>query len=171
MPSHEKYRRTLIYKRTHIGDPDPKTGVFGCKDCMKTVRGWGFDAAIGIGGIGREPQGYGIDGKLTWIGIGKHETISDPSRPFVTSSCPLVTFDHFLYFEEAPLLKSIAPVLARRMYGTNVRTLMDSLSDNERREVQKILALAKNAPPSKQPAKRGSRETSVKCLSKSRGSC
>jgi hypothetical protein len=68
--------RTLIYKRTHSGDPDPKTGVFGCNNCMKTVRGWVFDAVIGIGGIGREPECEGIAGKLTWIGIGKHETIN-----------------------------------------------------------------------------------------------
>jgi hypothetical protein len=38
--------RTLIYKRTHSGDPDPKAGVFGCNNCMNTVRGWGFDAVI-----------------------------------------------------------------------------------------------------------------------------
>ena len=116
--------RTLIYKRTHSGDPDPKTGVFGCNNCMGTVRGRGFDAVIGIGGISQEPVAEGIAAKLTWIGIGKHETISDPSRPFVTPSSPLVTFDHFRYYgEHGPLLKNIAPKLARRMlYDKNVRT-------------------------------------------------
>jgi hypothetical protein len=62
--------RTLIYKRTHSGDPDPKTSVFGHHDCMGEVREWQFDAAIGIGGVGLEPQNHRIAGKLTWIGIG-----------------------------------------------------------------------------------------------------
>ena len=162
--------RTLIYKRTHSGDPDPKTGVFGCNNCMKTVRGWGFDAVIGIGGIGREPECEGIAGKLTWIGIGKHETINDPSRSFVTPSCPLVTFDHFLYYgEQGPLLRNIAPALANRMlYDNNVRKLMDSLSREEQREVEKILDLAMDAPPSCQLTKRDFRDTSGKCRPKSR---
>jgi hypothetical protein len=51
--------RTLIYKRTHTGDPDPETGVFGNNDCMGEVRCWDFDAVIGIGGIGEEPRRYG----------------------------------------------------------------------------------------------------------------
>jgi hypothetical protein len=163
--------RTLIYKRTHSGDPDPKTGVFGCNNCMRTVRGWGFNAVIGIGGRGREPEREGIACKLTWIGIGKHETISDRSRPFVTPSCPLVTFDHFLYYgEQGPLLKNIAPVLARRMlYDQNVRKLMDSLSSKEQREVEKILDLAMDAPPSRQLTERDFRDTNGKCRPKSRG--
>ena len=165
--------RTLIYKRTHSCDPDPKSGVFGCNNCMRTVRGWGFEAVIGIGGIGPEPKRKGIAGKLTWIGTVTHKTESDPSRSFVTPSCPLVTFDHFRYYgEQGPLLKNIAPALADRMlYNNNVRTLMDSLSPKEHREVEKILRLAKDAPPSKRPAKRGSRDTSGKCPPKSRGSC
>jgi hypothetical protein len=162
--------RTLIYKRTHSGDPDPKTGVFGCNNCMGTVRGWGYDAVIGIGGISQEPVGEGIAAKLTWIGKGKHETISDPSRPFVTPSCPLVTFDHFRYYgEHGQLLKNIAPKLARRMlYDNNVRTLMDSLSYGEQREVEEILDLANDAPPSHQLTERDLRDTRGKCRPKSR---
>lgn len=161
--------RTLIYKRTHNGDPDPVTGVFGNHNCMRTVRGRGFDAVIGIGGIGAEPVRENIAGKLTWIGIGKHETNSDPGRSFVTPRCPLVTFDHFLYFgEEGPLLSDLAPALARRMYGRNVRTLMDALSSEEQKEVKNILALAKSAPPSRQLAKRASRSAVGKCRSKPR---
>ena len=30
--------RTLIYKRTHSGDPDPTSGRFGVRDCMGKVR-------------------------------------------------------------------------------------------------------------------------------------
>ena len=84
-----KGMRTLIYKRTHSGDPDPASGVFGNANCMRSVRAWPFDAVIGIGGIGPEPTRKGIAGKLTWIGIGPHKT-GDPRRPHVT-------FDHFLY--------------------------------------------------------------------------
>jgi hypothetical protein len=162
--------RTLIYKRTHSGDPDPKTGVFGCNNCMKTVRGWGFDAVIGVGGIGREPAGEGIAEKVTWIGIGKHEISRDPCRLFVTPSCPLVTFDHFKYYgEKGPLLKYYAPTLASRMlYDNNVRKLMDSLSSEEQREVEKLLGLAKDAPPSRQLTERYFRDTSSKCRPKSR---
>ncbi len=158
-------RRTLIYKRTHNGDPDPKTGVFGCNNCMGTVRGWGFDAVIGVGGISREPECEGIAGKLTWIGIDKHETIDDPSRSFVTPSRPLVTFDHFLYYgDQGPLLKNIAPSLANRMlYDNNVRTLMDSLSREQQQEVDKLLDLAMDAPPSPQLTEREFRDTSDKC--------
>src|SRR5262249_54001126 len=72
--------RTLIYKRTHHGDPDPETGEFGCNDCMGTVRCWKFDAVIGIGGIGAEPKRYGIAGKLTWIGIGARKIYDSDRR-------------------------------------------------------------------------------------------
>jgi len=56
--------RTLIYKRTHTGDPDAN-GCFGIYDCMGRVRALDFDAVIGIGGIGSEAQWAGIaDGYL-----------------------------------------------------------------------------------------------------------
>jgi len=61
--------RTLIYKRTHHGDPD-EAGQFGIFDCMDRVRSWNFDAAIGIGGQGAEPRRHELDGKVNWIGIG-----------------------------------------------------------------------------------------------------
>ena len=58
--------RILIYKRTHTGDPDPERGIFGegpdddeVTDCMGKVRGYGFDAVIGVGGFGPEPQSQG----------------------------------------------------------------------------------------------------------------
>ena len=133
--------RTLIYKRTHSGDPDPISGVFGNADCMKSVRGWSFDAVIGIGGVGREPDRHGIAGKLTWVGIGPHKT-GNPRRPHVT-------FDHFLYYGEGGrLFETLAPTLARHIYGRNVRTIMDSLSDKERAETERILRTALKAPAS-----------------------
>ena len=156
----ERVLRTLIYKRTHCGDPDFETGEFGNNDCMGQVRGWLFDAVIGVGGIGREPERDRIAGKLTWVGIGPHKT-GDPRRP-------LVTFDHFLYYgESGPLLETMAPPLAGRMYGRNVRVILDSLSAEERLEAEKILDSARTAPPS--PARlRGARrkvrpKTSASC--------
>lgn len=160
--------RTLIYKRTHSGDPDPVSGVFGNNNCMKTVRAWGFDAVIGIGGVGKEPVSKGIAGKLTWIGIGKHETHTDRRRPFVSPETPLVTFDHFLYYgEEGPSLDEIAPALARRMFDRNVRILMDSLTPQQEKEVEKILALARRAPPSDQLVDGGLIGSAGKCSTKS----
>jgi hypothetical protein len=136
------------------------------------VRGWGFDAVIGIGGIGRQAQEAGIDRKLTWIGCGnKQLTKHDPNRPFVDADNPLVTFDHFKYFgEDGMLLKKIAPHLAERMYRPfGPRRLMDSLSPEERQEVETILRLAENAPPSSQRAERDFHDTSGKCSNSCRG--
>src|SRR5579864_4002172 len=100
--------RTLIYKRTHSGDPAPESGVFGNRDCMGAVRGWQFDAVIGIGGIGSEPKRQRIAGKLTWVGIGPHK-IYEPKHP----RSPRVTFDHFWYLgERGPLLEVAYPALA-----------------------------------------------------------
>lgn len=72
--------RTLIYKRTHTGDPDA-SGCFGICDCMGRVRAMDFDAVIGIGGIGSEAKGAGIAGKITWIGIGAHKEVGDGRGP------------------------------------------------------------------------------------------
>jgi hypothetical protein len=135
-----KKMKTLVYKRTHNGDPDIH-GQFGIYDCMKSVRAWPYEAVIGVGGIGPEPRRKGIAEKLTWVGIGPHRT-GRPDRP-------LVTFDRFLYYgEEGPRLDRYAPSLANHIYGRNVRTLM-SLTDREQAEVNSILALAKNVPPSR----------------------
>jgi hypothetical protein len=49
--------RTLIYKRTHHGDPDP-AGRFGIHDCMGRVRTWSLEAVIGVGGIGADPESW-----------------------------------------------------------------------------------------------------------------
>jgi hypothetical protein len=133
--------RTLIYKRTH--DDDPENGVFGVYDCMRSVRSWEFDAVIGVGGVGEEPVRHGINGKLNWIGIGAHRK----SRPGLHG--PLITFDHFVHYgKKGKQLAEIAPYLADHIYGNNVRVLLDRFSAHEMREVDRILVLAKNAPPS-----------------------
>lgn len=138
--------RVLIYKRTHHGDPDVY-GQFGINDCMGRVRAREFDAVIGVGGIGAEPRAAGIAGKLGWIGIGPHK------RPGIRG--PIVSFDHFVNFGTSGReLITIAPALASRMYGRNVRSLMHVVA-GRRDEVADILALAKRAPPSSRMRKYG----------------
>lgn len=134
--------RVLVYKRTHNGDPD-RNGRFGASDCMGTVRDRDFDAVIGVGGIGREAQANGIAGQVNWIGIG-------PRKHFApTKNGPVVTFDHFRdYGTDGPDFRRLAPALAKRMYGNNVRHLARGLSEQEYREVLRILRLARNHPPS-----------------------
>src|SRR5271169_5808628 len=136
--------RTLIYKRTHKGDPDPG-GCFGIYDCMGRLRRTDFDAVIGLGGMGREAQTARIAGKITWIGIGAHKTAGDGRGP-------RVTFDHFVLFDEKGKdLSDIAPLLARRFYlDHGPRFLLDgSLSKPETQEIERILHMARKEPPSK----------------------
>jgi hypothetical protein len=134
--------RTLVYKRTHRGDPDVD-GCFGINDCMHSVRAWDYEAVIGVGGIGSKPEAHGIARKINWIGIGPRK------RPSPTSDWPLVTFDHFLFYgSEGPLFADLAPRLATRMYDRNVRKVMDSLDTFELEEIERILDQARNAPPS-----------------------
>ena len=135
-------RRILVYKRTHNGDPDVY-GVFGAHDCMGSVRDRDFDAVIGIGGIGEEPEQLGIDRKINWIGIGPHK--------FTTRGLkwPMVTFDHFLDFgTSGQALERLAPDLANRMYSNNVRAVMESLTEKEYAGAEFVLQLAKAAPRS-----------------------
>jgi hypothetical protein len=156
--------RTLIHKRTHTGDPD-RNGWFGVYDCMGHVRTWEFDAVIGVGGIGAEPTSHGIDGRVTWIGIGPHKIAAEGGRG------PLVTFDHFVLFDAAgPSFLRHAPLLARRLYEHNVRVLLHDLNASEKREVTRLLRLAKTANASKsQPAPRRKRTHICRPRKASRG--
>ena len=131
--------RTLVYKRTHNGDPNTD-GVFGCHDCMGSVRSWDFGAVIGVGGQSHEPMTEGIAEKLTWIGIGPHKTnVTDKEHPEVS-------FDHFLYYGPAgPELRTLAPHLADLMYVKKARNVMTFNSD-EQADIDRLLALAEQAP-------------------------
>jgi hypothetical protein len=130
---------TLIYKRTHTGDPD-KSGIFGIHDCMKRVRRREFDAVIGVGG--KKPwHGYkNIAGKITWIGI-------DPIKEVVANlKGPLVRFKYFVLWDEnGPDLKTYAPDLFKYMFeDQQVRVVMSrSLPIEMQEEVTNILTLAK----------------------------
>jgi hypothetical protein len=132
--------RTLVYKRTHKGDPD-RNGVFGNEDCMGRVRRLVFDAVIGIGGIGGEPIAERIAGKVNWIGVGARTKSCNGMRG------PLVTFDHFVLFEEnGPELEKIAPALARRMYSRGApRFVLNKVNENEQTEISRILKMARTA--------------------------
>lgn len=143
--------RALIYKRTHCGDPDPE-GRFGIHVCMGKVRTRGFDAVIGVGGIGAEPRRHKLDRKLNWIGLGAHESGEFNEK----DGWPIITFDHFLLFspeggEPPEEFKKKAPLLAKRLLDSgkrNARVLMVDLGSDEKldeqREVERILALAKD---------------------------
>lgn len=134
--------RVLVYKRTHMGDPDD-SGCFGAHDCMGTVRARAFDAVIGVGGVSSQAQASGVAGKVNWIGIGPNKTLVPGMRG------PSVMFEHFCDFgTTGPDFRSLAPSLAERMYANNIRHVMDDLSDQEYLEVEQILRPAKAAPPS-----------------------
>jgi len=135
--------KTLIYKRTHHGDPDEQ-GVFGINDCMGQVRAWNFEAVIGVGGLGPEPRSHGLDGKVNWIGIGPHK------RAVAGKRGPVVTFDNFVFYgSSGPDFETLAPALAERIYSRNVRVTMNDLSATEQAEVKRILSRAKGAPASR----------------------
>src|SRR5215471_4955428 len=103
----EKRMATLVYKMTHKGDPDSDLGLWGVEDCMGQVRGFGFDAVIGIGGRSWWRNQTSRTGEVVWIGIGPE--IVDQAR-----RGPVLRFAHFRYFRESELvLKAIAPNLAK----------------------------------------------------------
>lgn len=112
---------------------------------MGVVRGYSYDAVIGIGGSGGEARANGIAYKLNWIGVGPHRHECPGGRG------PLVTFDRFVSFEDQDLdLRIIAPDLAQRMYVTRPARLIfdESLSPAEQTDVKRLLKRIKNSPPS-----------------------
>jgi hypothetical protein len=133
--------RILVYKRTHFGDPN-LAGVFGCHRCMGSVRGKQFDAVIGVGGVGDEPKRHGIDRLITWVGVGASRHASARTD----DAHPTVTFDRFcLYNTFGVPLDTVAPMLARRMYGEpgyyhHVRYVLNLLPE-ERLEALQVLDL------------------------------
>lgn len=132
---------TLIYKRTHRGDPD-KSGIFGRRDCMGRVRRWNFDAVIGVGGRSPWPGHEEIANRINWIGINPDKTKAANS----TWKGPLVRFERFvLYDEKGPKLKRLAPKLFKYMFeDKHVRAVMSrSLAGEMQEEITRILGLAK----------------------------
>jgi len=133
----EKPLNTLVYKRTHRGDPD-ESGVFGIHDCMGRVRRWAFEAAVGVGGKKPDRGHEDIANKINWIGI----------RPFKKEAGgkgPRVEFEHFLLLEEdGPHIRDLAPKLYRHMFeDQHVRAVLSrSLPREMQDEIRGILRLA-----------------------------
>lgn len=129
--------RILIYKRTHIGDPNYRR-QFGHAGCMGRVRGFTFDAVIGVGGVGSWPTQQGIAGKINWVGRRPRK-----SQNPIDSRGPLASFtpNNFRLFEHrGPLLADEAPLLAKRIFGnTKTRFLLRSLTLAEKREAQRLI--------------------------------
>lgn len=133
---------TLIYKRTHRGDPN-KSGVFGVHDCMGPVRRWNFDAVIGVGGRRPWTGHEEIANRINWIGINPDKTKARNPK----WRGPLVTFERFVLHKggKGPKLKRLAPKLFRYMFEeTHVRAVMSrSLATEMQEEITRILGLAK----------------------------
>jgi hypothetical protein len=144
--------RVLIYKRTHRVDPNSETGMFGGRDCMGAIRDRSFEAIVGVGGTQPWPGDEGFSCKLSWIGINPHKFAS---RVQMGLRGPFMAFARFIDFgEDGPLLKDRWPYLAEHLYTKGARHIM-SLSPKEQQEVEEILKLARDAPPSKHLAKWG----------------
>jgi hypothetical protein len=136
---------TLVYKMTHTGDPDPGLGCWGGSegcDCMGQDRDWPYEAVIGFGGRSwwkSDPPSRA--GEIVWIGIRPHKTEVEGKKD------PEVTFEHFLYLPRGDLmLCEIAPDLAARVY--DCRAMMYGFSEAEEQDIERILDLARDAPPS-----------------------
>ncbi len=136
---------TLIYKRTHKGDPD-KSGTFGIHDCMGRVRNCNFDSVIGVG-VKKPWSGHeDIALKINWIGLG-----ATRNRKFKRGY--LITFKHFCLFEERGHdFKKWAPKLFKHMFVDKmVRFVLSSSisDDNIQKEIAKILRIAEKYPKSR----------------------
>ena len=132
--------KALVYKRTHRGDPDD-SGIFGVNDCMGQVRGWDFNAVVGVGGKCPDRDHEDIAGKVNWIGTG-------PFRVGSTTRGPLLKFKWFRRYDETgPDFKSHAPHLFQHMFIDKPgRALLSQrlLSEEMRNEVQSLITWAKN---------------------------
>lgn len=143
----EEPPNTLIYKRTHTGDPNT-SGTFGIENCMGQVRGWPFDAVIGVGGKSPDTGHQDISRKINWIGIGPFK---EPRRGFKGL---LVTFERFVLWEETgPDLNEVAPHLFKYMFVDQhvraVKSKSKAFTPKMGEEVRKILALAETFQPKK----------------------
>jgi hypothetical protein len=129
---------------------------------MGRVRGWAFDAVIGVGGKSPRSGDQGIACKINWVGVDPtKDEASSPmwlaiKRPDWKKSLkgPLVMFKRFVSFDErGPDLKKFAPNLFRYMFeDQHVRLVMSrSLSREMQDEVQEILRLATTFRPGKFP--------------------
>ncbi len=131
--------RILVYKRTHIGDPD-EHGRFGVDDCMRSVRGWNFDGVIGIGGV--SPSDRAIARKINWVGRFPRR---DPN-PFCPTPFPLLKFaseDVKVMEDLGPLLETSYKAFANEFFGSGCRFWVLAADDSRKsryREACEIIA-------------------------------
>lgn len=137
--SKEEWASVLIYKRTHTGDPGPD-GVFGRRDCLGKIRGYRFEGVIGVGGSSDMPRNEGIDGRITWVGLGAQR--EQFIRPGYRG--PLISFNKFVLLDKrGPKLQAVAPALARYFFSKHRRYMLsDGLDDHAQEEIDRILNLA-----------------------------
>jgi hypothetical protein len=128
--------KILIYKRTHVGDPNGKRH-FGNEGCLGRIRGFAFDAVIGVGGISDLPTQQGIAMKINWVGRCPRKS-KNPIDP----RGPLVSFrpeDFRLFEHQGPLLANEAPLLAMKLFNSRARFFFSSLSPREQEEAENLL--------------------------------
>jgi len=107
---------------------------------MGRVRGFPYDAVIGVGGIGSEAKSHGIDGKINWIGIGP--TLAFEKEGYRSG---VFQFEHFVIFDHlGPRLESKAKNLADKMYHGR-RYILDKYSAIEKAEALAIIEWARSS--------------------------
>jgi len=110
---------------------------------MGQVRGWNFDAVIGIGGKSPSRGHETIAYRINWIGI-------NPERMTKAGfEGVLVTFQYFVLYDaegQGPKLKTLAPKLFKRIFESKSWRLQksQSLPNDLQAEITKLLTLAKN---------------------------
>ncbi len=125
--------RILTYKRTHTGDPDNR-GIFGINDCMGTIRNRNFDAVVGIGSKSPWHDSKEISGKVTWVGVGPFRIKSPNHRG------DLIAFEKFVLLDgNGPEFEKLAPNLAVRFYQRKARSILNSYSNKEKEELEKLI--------------------------------
>lgn len=155
--------RILVYKQTHIGDPCER-GFFGHADCMGRVRSIPFDAAIGVGGTGPAPRHEGISGRVTWVGLAPTFAGRAPSGH------PIWKLDPFERLENrGPLLRSVAPRLAKRLYDGRARFIVN-LSPAEHAEAQRLIETLLSSG-SRGRKRRAGRAGTRPCVPQTREAC
>lgn len=130
--------KILIYKRTHVGDPSANR-QFGSAGCMGRVRAFPFDAIIGVGGIGGQPVQQNLAGRINWVGRNP-KRLANP----IDQRGPLVCFqqrDFMLFESHGPMLSELAPMLAKKVYGSGrqSRFLFKSLVPADVRSAQQLI--------------------------------
>lgn len=132
--------RVLIYKRNHTGDPDSR-GIFGRSDCMGRVRGYRYDAVIGIGVSKPWAGSESIADRITWVGVGPTRVGIHPNR-----GAPIIQFERWNVFDaRGKELRTYAPRLAEYVYSKHRRFFFsDGLSDEIQRDIARVLKLAKS---------------------------